>query len=860
MASFTSSLIIKLIDQASAPSRAISRALAGVTSAQERNSRALAAANGKMLGAAAAGYGLYKALSKPTEAAIEFESKLEDIAQKVDAPISALNALGKEVRAVASDTSQSASDIAEGMDVLAGMGASRKDSLELLKPIGRAATAYKASIADLSQAGYAALDNLKVPADQFGAALDAMAQAGKAGAFELKDMAQYFPALGAGYQALGQTGVPAVADLSAALQIVRKGTGDSASAATNLSNILQKMNSPLTNKNFAKMGVDLQKELKKAATLGMSPIEAIAEITNRTLKGDMSKLGYLFNDAQVQQGLRPLLQNIDLYRQIRKEAMDAQGVVEEDYQRRLKTGGAAAKRFGVAFENINLAIGAALLPVLADFAEILVPIITRITDFIEANPALTRAILLSASAFVALRIAMVAGRYGFLLFKGQLLSAQIGLLRFIQLAASVSLSPLRVGLMALTNPIGLVARAFGLLRLAMISTGIGAIIVALAMAGVWIYNNWSGVSTAFMAFKDALMQSLGPVMPLLQPIIDGITWLWDGLSNLLGPIDASEAAWASFGTSAGQAVGSIIKGIIELPAKIWGFIKAIPGYLSSFAMWFAEAGAHAAVALSDAIWNGITGILKWFYAMPEKILRALAGTDIAKALGLDGALNMAADLMGSVSNAVNAGIDKLSEFREAIKSKAGDFFEAGKNLMFKLWDGIKEIMGQIVAFIKDSISNAASQAWAGIKSKFPSWMGGGDDKGSSQSAVDGARATGGPVRAGGTYLVGEKGPELFTTRNNGIIHPANATSGYLKNMVNLRQPTSFKVPNVPAGGNAVYGSGQGKSVTVNMGGVNVSVSATPTMDVKSIADEVLRKIGDEMNRVANSAFSDGVYS
>ncbi|NKC48103.1 phage tail tape measure protein [Ochrobactrum anthropi ATCC 49188] len=58
--------------------------------------------------------------------------------------------------------------------------------------MGRAATAYRAEVDDLAKAGFAALDNLKVPATDFGKALDAMAQAGKEGAFELRDMAQYF--------------------------------------------------------------------------------------------------------------------------------------------------------------------------------------------------------------------------------------------------------------------------------------------------------------------------------------------------------------------------------------------------------------------------------------------------------------------------------------------------------------------------------------------------------------------------------------------------------------------------------------------------------------------------------------------
>jgi hypothetical protein len=39
------------------------------------------------------------------------------------------------------------------------------------------------------------------------------------------------------------------------------------------------------------------------------------------------------------------------------------------------------------------------------------------------------------------------------------------------------------------------------------------------------------------------------------------------------------------------------------------------------------------------------------------------------------------------------------------------------------------------------------------------------------ATVDGARAFGGPVIGGNTYLVGEKGPELFTPSTGGRITP-----------------------------------------------------------------------------------------
>ena len=45
------------------------------------------------------------------------------------------------------------------------------------------------------------------------------------------------------------------------------------------------------------------------------------------------------------------------------------------------------------------------------------------------------------------------------------------------------------------------------------------------------------------------------------------------------------------------------------------------------------------------------------------------------------------------------------------------------------------------------------------------------------------RETGGPVSAGGSYLVGEKGPEMFTPSRSGTIIPNNAMGGVINNIV-----------------------------------------------------------------------------
>jgi hypothetical protein len=66
-----------------------------------------------------------------------------------------------------------------------------------------------------------------------------------------------------------------VADLTAALEIARRGAGTSEEAATNIANLLAKINSPTVTRAFAKnFGVDLPAALKAAYAQGKTPMEA----------------------------------------------------------------------------------------------------------------------------------------------------------------------------------------------------------------------------------------------------------------------------------------------------------------------------------------------------------------------------------------------------------------------------------------------------------------------------------------------------------------------------------------------------------------------------------------------------------
>lgn len=648
MASLTSELFVRLLDGVTRPAAGIGRALRGIGSAAQgvnnmplgqrladtsaRLQTSLDATRGQMLDAVAVGYMLQRALTAPLNAAANFETQLEDMGQKANIPREQLAALGEEIKTVANDTNQATSEIAAAVDTMLGMGASKDVAIAAASPIGQAATAYRAASMDLANASWAAVDNLKVPASEIGSAIDAMAAAGKEGAFELRDMAQYFPALGAQYQALGQGGVDSVADLAAALQIVRKGTGDASSAATNLQNVLQKIYAPATIAAFKKEGVDVFKEMERAAEAGLTPIEAIARLTEHTLDGDLSKLGTLFADAQVQAGMRSLIQGMDEYRRIRDVAMDAEGTVSEDYLRRIQTAAGAQARWNASMENLGIAIGSTMVPALNDILDKLIPVIQGIGDFAAAHPELTSNIIMATAALIGFRVALTGAKFmglyaaagavgglgkAFLLLGRASGTAKSAIALQTALANGASYSTLaKVG-----TAIGSIARSVPLIGpLVGVLTGIGtaigtislpvwgafaAVAAAVGAAGVLVWKYWDRI-TSVLSGVGSVISDLIPDFEISIPHIEKFQKLGQGIAD----------GWA-MATSALQDFGSWISSFFQQEVLSEEEKAA-----------FANAGREWAQGMVDSAKAVVTGMVEWFAGLPGMIISAIGSIDI----------------------------------------------------------------------------------------------------------------------------------------------------------------------------------------------------------------------------------------
>ena len=180
------------------------------------------------------------------------------------------------------------------------------------------------------------------------------------------------------------------------------------------------------------------------------------------------------------------------------------------------------------------------------------------------------------------------------------------------------------------------------------------------------------------------------------------------------------------------------------------------------------------------------------YVIPDRIDKIKSSLDKA-VISTNDAKSAWSNLVSQFERQVS--FDKLDTDLETLKEKAIAAFGGGKKEMDEFHAAQLTVAEDFAKFatnfppeLSTKISVAidsgdlAQLAWAAGTVKFlsnPIGLGGNDA--SIYRRVENqtipARANGGPVMAGGSYLVGERGPELFTPGSSGNITPNNAMGG-----------------------------------------------------------------------------------
>lgn len=439
------------------------------------------------------------------------------------------------VNQIAIATNQSQDLVIAAFNDMVAKGLDPKIALGMLKPIGQAATAAGADIRDMASAAQAGFSKLKIDAADSGKSLDIMAQAGKSGAFELRDMAGFFDKITASAANLGMVGQESLASLSAAAQIARRGTGDAASAATNLDNFLSKLNAAVTYKAFEDMGVDLGK-LKEEAKASGDYLGYMAQAVQNLTGGDTAKIASLFSDIQAGAFIQGMVRDLDDYKQIRDEALAANGVAAQDFATAMQSAGAQVDRFQIS-ATAAAGSGSAIKEIL--------DALTGIANWANEHPDLAKWLIFGTAA-VAVGGGVVAG---------------IG---------------------AIITSIGALVGALGTVSGFLVAHPVVAAILGVAAVATAVYVYWDEIVAAATAAWEAIKSVFSAGAELVKKVwlnftpVGLIVKNWDAIRDAfkagLATISATAGEWRKIGVN---LIQGIIDGIKAKAGEVIDRVKAI---------------------------------------------------------------------------------------------------------------------------------------------------------------------------------------------------------------------------------------------------------------------------------------------
>ncbi len=418
-------------------------------------------------------------------------------------------------------------------------------------------------------------------------------------------------------------------------------------------------------------------------------------------------LGDMFADMQVMAFIRPMLANMDRYREIRAGALRAadNDLLASAYDQRLKSPLEATKALMVSSRDLAITLGDQLAPSFISLTQELLPLIQGTKHWVATHPQFVSGAFKLISALLAIKIATVGLKLGLNLLISPFVSVwknavllrtnwlrlllalgQGGKLRWLVTGFSAVARGARTlsGVLSggLVRGIMLAGRAVLWIGRALMMNPIGLVITAVAAAAYLIYRNWGAVSSWFkQRWADIQEAFNGGIVGTGKLLIN---WSPAGLLY-----KAFAAALKYFGVALPAKFTDfgcdLVDGLINGIKNKWGSLKSsVTGMGDSISSRFKQCWAD----IQEAFNGGIAGtgklLINW---SPAGLLyKAFAAA--------------------------------LKYFGVALPAKFTDF---GGHLIDGLINGIKNKWGSLkssVTGMGDSISSWFKQCWADIQEAF----------------------------------------------------------------------------------------------------------------------------------------------
>jgi phage-related protein len=272
----------------------------------------------------------------------------------------------------------------------------------------------------------------------------------------------------------------------------------------------------------------------------------------------------------------------------------------------------------------------------------------------------------------------------------------------------------------------------------------------------------------------------------LQSVSDALAKAHDGnfaaLKKLGVPLDESITKSKDF-DAATKALASTFENQASVQAETF------QGKMARLKTAFGEAKETVGSWILSGLTPLVTMITEKVVPVIEKFINGIGGEK-----GLKGVFNEWVELgktifgpaIGAIGKAFDRVKDAVMENKDSFEKLWNfikDYLAPFMGGVFKLAiDGLGIALGILIKVVAkvvdvfDTVFSAIKKAFDLLK-QFVNFVSNNPVTRGIAGVFDGFRAAGGPVSAGSSYIVGERGPELFTPSSSGAIVPNNALGG-----------------------------------------------------------------------------------
>jgi TP901 family phage tail tape measure protein len=637
----------------------------------------------------AAGAAIAAGLGFAVKKSMDFEAQIDRVGAIAGATGSDMGRLKQAALDLGASTSKSATEVAQGMELMAASGFNTNQIIKAMPGVIAAAEASGEDMARVTEVVTAALNGFGLEASKATHVADVMAMAANRSNASVDDLGYAFKYAAPAAHALGIS----MEELAAATGIMTDAGMKGEQAGTTLRMAFQRMASPTAKAK------ELMKQLGLSffdANGKMKPLGEIIGQLSTKLKGmsDQQKIAALNTlfGTEASTGMLAVIQKgPDKFNKF-TEALRNSGGAAKDTAAKMKDNlKGSLEQLQGAFETAQITIGDRLAPAIRAIADG----ITKLINAFNSLSPTAQNLIIYGSAIAAILFIVAGAIFGAIAAVGFIIEG---------MAAFAAVIGVTTG--ALATTVGWIL----------------AIIAAVVALGVGIYYLATNWGTVWNTIKTTAIAVWNAIASFFASAWAAIVSIWNSIWN------GVKSVWNSVWTAVKSFSLSIWNGIKTFLTGIWNGIKSV----------------------ATSVWNGIknfvVGAFKWMYnhnyyfkdlvdfivkawnkakAMTSSVWNAVKSFLVGLWNGIKSrAISVWNGLKSALSSAWNAIKSVTSSVWNSIRSFLSGVWNGIKSRVVSVWNSIRSATSSAWSSIRSTISNVASgirSALSSLASKALSW-------------------------------------------------------------------------------------------------------------------------------------------